>query len=732
MLCASAVPTFTVTPPPEDTAVGLSGEDDIELFSHEPDLIEISDDEDEEIRLDGQHLHSTPPGTPQPVFEVNRDGTPDGYKEHDSWEIYRVGRSYELVDGSFIRVKHIREEPSSEMFLHGQHFERCRQHNGLLPKKLNELVMVAENLKILPNRVRRRRQIVLTNALFPAHRPDTNQAEFDIENYSRLVCRWTMDIYRPKSSRFLDPQAKKHSVKGTIRRLFEHEADKGFGVPEHTLRDFWRGLGSTGPPPARTGKYTFGDAFCGGGGMSMGACMAGFVNTWAFDRDHYAIETYRRRFPEADAREQSVYDFLREEKDFRVDVMHLSPPCQPHSPAHTTEGVNDEENEATGLAVSPCLGKVKPRYATLEQTFGLLQRNEWFAAVIGSFTSEGLSVKWEVLPCVEYGIPQTRRRLFILAACPGERLPEFPQRTHQLLKGADSEEGLRPGRKPALTLGEAILGLTPGIHHHPDDPLLRFADGPRSTKQTFDTPYTNTIMAGGSHNNVHPNGLRRYTIRELACIQTFPNNYQFVGPNTAIKRQIGNAVPPLMSKVLLKQVRKALEQSDLEDAKNRASPDPAIASDAVADDDEIQYVREERLSPTLLNSVDNPEIISDDEMEYPEAGDFGGCGAVPAFSRSTTPLLRSRSQTSQPFTALRSLAATPPPGSWTPSTPPLIFCRTPARVQMPPSQFSGLLRSALLARLGLPVPGGTPETAIVIEDDDSIEQEMSDLIIMED
>jgi DNA (cytosine-5)-methyltransferase 1 len=150
--------------------------------------------------------------------------------------------------------------------------------------------------------------------------------------------------------------------------------------------------------------------------MSTGAHDAGFFNQWSFDRDEDAILTYRQRYPEAQACQLSVHDFLQEKTDFQVDVMHLSPPCQPHSPAHTTPGKNDEENEATGLAISPLLRKIRPRYATLEQTFGLVNRPEWFAAAIASFTSEGFSVKWDVLFCEQYGVPQTRKRLFILAA----------------------------------------------------------------------------------------------------------------------------------------------------------------------------------------------------------------------------------------------------------------------------------------------------------------------------
>jgi len=75
-------------------------------------------------------------------------------------------------------------------------------------------------------------------------------------------------------------------------------------------------------------------------------------------------------------------------------------------------------------------------------------------------------------------------------------------------------------------------------------------------------------MAGGNHNGVHPSGLRRFTLREIACIQTFPENYDFVGGTTNVKKQIGNAVPPRMGKVLMREVMRALEESDKKNAES--------------------------------------------------------------------------------------------------------------------------------------------------------------------
>lgn len=169
--------------------------------------------------------------------------------------------------------------------------------------------------------------------------------------------------------------------------------------------------------PSTKRKYKFGDAFCGGGGMSSGARSAGLVNTWSFDSNIDAATTYRKNFPSCKTYHLSVNEFVAlPPEDLLVDIVHLSPPCQPHSPAHTIAGKDDDRNEASLFCIKECLEASRPRMATLEQTDGILNRQEWFRKLINFFTDLGFSVSWKVLHGVEYGVPQTRKRLFLLAA----------------------------------------------------------------------------------------------------------------------------------------------------------------------------------------------------------------------------------------------------------------------------------------------------------------------------
>lgn len=164
-------------------------------------------------------------------------------------------------------------------------------------------------------------------------------------------------------------------------------------------------------------RYRFGDAFCGGGGMSSGARSAGLINAWSFDFNQDAINTYRRNFPDCETYYATANDFVTfPPEELLVDIVHLSPPCQPHSPAHTIAGKDDDRNEASLFCVKECLEAARPRVVTLEQTDGILNRQEWFRSLVLCFTDLGFSVSWKVLHGVEYGVPQTRKRLFLLAA----------------------------------------------------------------------------------------------------------------------------------------------------------------------------------------------------------------------------------------------------------------------------------------------------------------------------
>ena len=165
-------------------------------------------------------------------------------------------------------------------------------------------------------------------------------------------------------------------------------------------------------------RYTYGDGFCGAGGMTRGAFMAGLQIAWGFDMDPSALKSWGLNFPWANRYEMMADHFtILKDEDFRVDILHLSPPCQFFSDAHTVEGKDDDKNIASLFAVSELLKFTRPRVVCLEQTSGLARRHHLFMnSLVMMFTAFGFSIRWKVLNFADYGLPQKRSRLMIIAS----------------------------------------------------------------------------------------------------------------------------------------------------------------------------------------------------------------------------------------------------------------------------------------------------------------------------
>ena len=165
-------------------------------------------------------------------------------------------------------------------------------------------------------------------------------------------------------------------------------------------------------------RYTFGDCFCGAGGTSRGAVAAGLRVNWGFDFALPACQSYVKNFYRSIVYHISADRFISlKDVKGKVDILHLSPPCQFFSGAHTVAGKDDDMNVASLFAVSELLRKTKSRIVTLEQTSGLATRHPLFLnALIEMFTSKGFSIRWRIVNLKIYGLPQNRSRLIMIAS----------------------------------------------------------------------------------------------------------------------------------------------------------------------------------------------------------------------------------------------------------------------------------------------------------------------------
>ncbi|KAF1929411.1 S-adenosyl-L-methionine-dependent methyltransferase [Didymella exigua CBS 183.55] len=313
------------------------------------------------------------------------------------------------------------------------------------------------------------------------------------------------------------------------------------------------------PLPIKGVRYTFGDVFCGVGGASQGAVQAGLHVCWGLDNDEDAITAYHLNHGGAlpfceNAHKFSPRGFCA--KDLHVDILHLSPPCCYWSPAHTHEGPNDQANYEAIYTVGPILRAIKPRVATLEQTFGLMtheQHQKNFKMLLNDIGQAGYDLRYKIQDMSKLGLVQRRKRLLIIAARRGTPLPPFPEETH-----GEPGSGLKPFTfiKDALRVMERLGPRASDDPYHQPKPMA-------SAKTPYDPrSFLKGCITTGGGDNYHFSGKRRYTPREMALFQSFPYEYQFSGRPSQAMKQVGNAFPPGIAEAMYRTIRMTLEAYD--------------------------------------------------------------------------------------------------------------------------------------------------------------------------
>jgi DNA (cytosine-5)-methyltransferase 1 len=306
---------------------------------------------------------------------------------------------------------------------------------------------------------------------------------------------------------------------------------------------------------------TFADICTGAGGMASGARQMGWQTNFVLDECLHACRTLRLNYRDVNTEvlQQQIYDFCTNERRpsyEQVDVLHISYPCQPHSPVYNVEGKNHDKNVGALYSIGPILERCKPRSFTLEQTSGIVTHRggDHFRALLCQITDAAYSVRWKICNLAHYGNVHARKRLIIIAACPGEILPSFPEPTH-----SDPELGIGPGMLPFVTIHDVLqkirnVEVPKNLRYY-----LKKDEKPYNSHQ----PLKACITCDGGTANLHPSGKRTFTLFELAALAGFLPTHRFSGKSsTQIKKQIGNAVPSMFAKKLFEHIELSLQKSD--------------------------------------------------------------------------------------------------------------------------------------------------------------------------
>lgn len=305
--------------------------------------------------------------------------------------------------------------------------------------------------------------------------------------------------------------------------------------------------------------------FSGAGGLDLGFKQSGFEVVWANDIDQYAVDTYRLNIGDhavcADIADIPISDIPD------CDVLIGGFPCQGFSVANTKRALDDERNQLYKQYLRMLKAK-KPKVFIAENVKGILSigGGEVIKRIVSDFSKAGYRVTYKLLNAADFGVPQTRQRV-IIAGVRSDLDVEF--RFPEATCASSPEEG----KCAWLTVGEALRGIP-----DPDGPEA--GDVPNNVYSSYkllmngylgkrpidpDKPAPTVTARGDRKGGVvvlpHPSGERRMTVRELARVQDFPLDFEFVGSRTDCYRQVGNAVPVGLAKAVASSVRHVLEAS---------------------------------------------------------------------------------------------------------------------------------------------------------------------------
>lgn len=357
--------------------------------------------------------------------------------------------------------------------------------------------------------------------------------------------------------------------------LDEHLKDKKINdIRKKTDIVNWADISNLWESPGET-QMTYVDLFCGAGGLSKGFELAGLKGICGLDWFDEACQTYNRNFNHpfinGDIRllENKIrfYDTVKRELDGReLDIVAGGFPCQGFSMAGNR--IVDDPRNSLYRELIEIVTKLQPKFVVCENVKGLrsMLDGKVEQQIIADFKAIGYEVNVTTLCAADYYTPQKRERVIFI----GNRIGKNNYHPKPLLLPHEY-----------ITTGEAIADLM----NHPEDEAFNHVPTKHRedmAKKILETPEGNSLYKGYSdawkkcpwdepsctikenHGgvNLHPKLPRVLTAREMARLQSFPDDFIFMGKKNKQLVQIGNAVPPLLGKAIGLAIR--ISNDDIE------------------------------------------------------------------------------------------------------------------------------------------------------------------------
>jgi len=368
------------------------------------------------------------------------------------------------------------------------------------------------------------------------------------------------------------------------------------------------------------------DVFCGAGGLSLGFELAGFNALLGIDSDEKCVKTYSLnlsgRGVVKDVRKiRDISKFVEKHADSdRIDVVIGGPPCQTFSITGRIKlrslGINPEKDPRNGLWkwFLKFVKELRPLFFVMENVPAMASIKYNGVSLPNHITYEarklGYHAEWRILNAADYGVPQIRKRLFIVGnkleipfywpekevsdyVTVWEAISDLPIIPHGFRENEipySPRNKLTPFQKWARTNAEDVLYNHVTRWHREEDLLIfsllpeggKYTDVPKELRRYRDDIFKDryrkllrdapswTIDAHAAKDTYryiypsragHPEPPRTISVREAARLQSFPDRFIFPPELTHAFRQIGNSVPPLLAKAIASAVKESLSHA---------------------------------------------------------------------------------------------------------------------------------------------------------------------------
>ncbi len=342
------------------------------------------------------------------------------------------------------------------------------------------------------------------------------------------------------------------------------------------------------------------DLFCGAGGLSYGFEKAGYEIVLGIDNDKVALKTFELNHKKSKGLNADISKIDGKQikpyfNNGKVDIIIGGPPCQGMS-LSGTRNFDDPRNKLY-LSYIRLVNELRPKAFVIENVPGLVSlfNGKIKDNILERLTSIGYNISFEILLASDYGVPQNRKRVFFVGLKKGlfdfkklkkanniitskMAISDLPSLENSLGDDIMEYEGEVKNAYQKLMRNESnkiynhvgtnhtkkvrdIIALVPDGGNYKDLPVeLQGTRNFNVAWTRYDSRKPAPTVDTGHRHHFHYKYNRIPTVRESARLQSFPDNFIFLGSKTEQYKQVGNAVPPLLAKVLAKNLLKYVKE----------------------------------------------------------------------------------------------------------------------------------------------------------------------------